>query len=108
MKPRSHLWNITITIFIFLAAFLVSLLFQKLHVGEHITTLFVFAVFLISLITDGYVYGVSAAVASMMAINYAFTFPYFGFHYSVQSDFSSDHGDHCGIDRNSDDTDQTS
>ena len=89
MKPRSHLWNITITVFIFWAAFLVSLLFQKLQVGEHITTLFVFAVFLISLITDGYVYGVSAAVASMMAINYAFTFPYFELDFIIPSNMIS-------------------
>ena len=89
MKPRSHRWNLIITIAIFIAAFLFSLLFQELRVGEHITTLFVFAVFLISLITDGYVYGVSAAVASMIAINYAFTAPYFELDFIIPSNLIS-------------------
>lgn len=43
-------------------AFGISLMFQyTFEVQEHITTVFVFAVFLISLFTDGYFYGVCAA-----------------------------------------------
>lgn len=89
MKPRNHGWNLAITVTIFVAAVLFSLLFQELQVGEHITTLFVFAVFLISLITDGYVYGVSAAITSMLAINYAFTYPYFEMNYIIPSNLIS-------------------
>ena len=89
MKPRSHRRNLIITVSIFLTAFLISLLFQELSVGEHITTLFVFAVFLISLITDGYVYGVSSAIASMLAINYAFTYPYFEMNFIIPSNLIS-------------------
>jgi len=89
MKPRHHHGNLVITVLILFAAFFVSLLFQQLHVGEHITTLFVFAVFLISLITDGYVYGVSSAVISMVAINYAFTFPYFELDFIIPSNLIS-------------------
>ncbi len=89
MKYRSHRWNLILTVTIIFVAFLISLLFQELHVGEHITTLFVFAVFLISLITDGYVYGVSAAIISMLAINYAFTFPYFEMNFIIPSNLIS-------------------
>ena len=89
MKTKSHRRNLIITVTIFLTAFLISLLFQKLSVGEHITTLFVFAVFLISLISDGYVYGVSSAIASMLAINYAFTYPYFEMNFIIPSNLIS-------------------
>jgi len=74
---------------IFLVAFILSLLFQELRVGEHITTLFVFAIFLISLITDGYVYGVGAAMVSMITINYAFTYPYFQMNFIIPSNLIS-------------------
>lgn len=64
-------------------AFGVSLLFQYIfEVREHITTIFVFAVFLISFFTKGYLYGVLAAFLSTIAVNYAFTFPYFAFDFT--------------------------
>ena len=52
-------------------------------VHEHVTTIFVFAVFLISLLTEGYVYGVVSAVVSMLAVNYAFTYPYFALNFII-------------------------
>ena len=61
-----------------IGAFGMSLLFQyTFSVQEHITTIFVFAVFLISLLTKGYIYGVLGAFIGTIAVNYAFTFPYF-------------------------------
>lgn len=69
--------NILLSLGIFLLAVVLSILFQKLEVGEHITTIFVFAVFLISLLTDGYAYGIISAIGGMLAVNYAFTYPYF-------------------------------
>ena len=89
MRSKNHLKNLLVTVAVLLAAFVISLLFQKLKVGEHITTLFVFAVYLISLITDGYVYGVCSAFASMMVINYAFTFPYYVFNFIIPSNLIS-------------------
>lgn len=66
-------------------AFGVSLLFQYIFdVQEHITTIFVFAVFLTSLFTKGYIYGVAAAFAGTIAVNYAFTFPYFALNFTIQ------------------------
>ncbi len=72
-----------ITIILLCLAFGVSLLFQYIFdVREHITTVFVFAVFLISFFTNGYLYGVLAAFLSTIAVNYAFTFPYFAFDFT--------------------------
>ncbi|MBE5928113.1 MAG: DUF4118 domain-containing protein [Lachnospiraceae bacterium] len=70
--------NSSIMIVSLICAFGLSLLFQYIFdVQEHITTVFVFAVFLISILTEGYLYGVLAAFISTVAVNYAFAFPYF-------------------------------
>ncbi|MBQ4641592.1 MAG: PAS domain-containing sensor histidine kinase [Oscillospiraceae bacterium] len=71
-----------VTVVLLLLAFAVSLLCQKLDVKEHTTTVFVFAVFLISLLTSGYVYGILAAFAGTLAANCAFTFPYFSLNFT--------------------------
>ena len=61
-----------------MAAFAISLLFQHIFdVQEHITTVFVFAVFFIALLTKGYLYGIIASFIGTVAVNYAFTFPLF-------------------------------
>lgn len=73
-----HIKNSLIVAVSLMCAFVLSMLFQNIFdVKEHITTVFVFAVFLISLFTDGYFYGVLAAFISTIAVNYAFAFPYF-------------------------------
>jgi len=73
-----------ITAGILIAAFLISIAFQNVFwVDEHISTLFAFAVFLISMLTQGYVYGIVSAFIGTLAINYAFTFPYFAFNFTI-------------------------
>lgn len=84
MKTRRCVKNILITVIILLLSFVISLIFQKkFDVEEQITTLFVFSVFLISLFTDGYAYGIAAAVFSMFAVNYAFTKPFFALNFII-------------------------
>lgn len=69
--------NILITAFVLAGAFIISLVFQHVfEIQERITTLFVFAVFLISMLTEGYIYGIVSAIAGVLAVNYAFTFPF--------------------------------
>lgn len=73
-----------ITIISLICAFGLSLLFQYIFdVQEHITTVFVFAVFLISLLTEGYLYGILATFVGTVAVNYAFTFPYFALNFTI-------------------------
>ena len=80
MKKRSIWKDIAITVFILVVAFVISVSFQNVFgIDEQITTLFAFAVFLISLLTNGYVYGIISSCVSTLAINYAFTFPFFAF-----------------------------
>lgn len=79
-----HIKNIVLTVTLLCAAFAVSLLFQYIFkVQEHITTVFVFAVFLISLLTEGYIYGILAAFAGTVSVNYAFTFPLFALNFVI-------------------------
>ena len=86
---RKHIVNIVLTVLILAASFGVSLLFQRFEVSEQITTLFAFSVLLISLITDGYLYGVISAIASVFIINYTFTYPYFNMDFSASSSIIS-------------------
>lgn len=74
---KTILRDLLISVTALVCAFLFSLQFQGLDVEEHITTVFVFAVFLVSLLTEGYFWGVLSAVAGMVAVNFAFTYPYF-------------------------------
>ena len=81
---QRYIKNSLITIIALACAFGLSLLFQYIFdVHEHITTVFVFAVFLVSLMTEGYIYGVVSAFISTIAVNYAFTFPYFALNFKI-------------------------
>ena len=83
--------DLSITLFIMTATYGISFLLQDvLDISEHITTIFVFAVFIISLVTDGFWYGIVSTLASVIAINYAFTYPYFDMDFTVpESIFSA-------------------
>ena len=73
-----------ITGVILVCAFFLSILFQNVFgVDEHISTLFAFAVFLISLLTNGYACGIISAFIATLAINFAFTFPYLAFNFTI-------------------------
>ncbi len=83
-KTKKHIKDCLITLVALLITFGISILLQKfLTIDEHITTVFVFAVFIVSLMTDGYFYGIAAALAAMFMVNYAFTFPYFAFNFAT-------------------------
>ncbi len=49
----------------------------------HVPLIFVLAVLLVSLCTDGYLFGLLASILSLFAVNYAFTFPYFHFNFNL-------------------------
>lgn len=89
MKCKSVIKNIIITVVIFFIAIVLSIVFQNLKVGEHISTIFVFTVFLISLITDGYAYGIFSAIGAVFAINYAFTYPYYALNFIIPANLIS-------------------
>ena len=79
MKKKSILRNIIITLLALVAAGVISFIFQRLEVQEHITTIFVFSVFIVSLFTDGYFYGIFSSVVGTVVINFVFTYPFLKF-----------------------------
>lgn len=69
---------VVLTAVVLAAALAISLVLQRLmRADAAIPMLFVLAVFLIALGTDGYAYGVVASLLSVLAVNFAFTAPYF-------------------------------
>lgn len=89
-KTASILRDCAITVLILTAAFIASIVLQeKLNISEHISTTVAFAVFLISVITRGYVYGIVAAAAGTLIINYAFTYPYLRLNFTIPANFYS-------------------
>ena len=87
-KITAYVKNACLTILILCLSFCISLALQNVfEIQEHITTVFVFAVFLISLLTEGYVYGIAAAFAGTLAVNYAFTFPFFALNFTIPVNF---------------------
>lgn len=72
------------------ACFGISILLQNFfNTPEQVTTTFAFGVFLISLFTNGYLYGLLASLTSVLLVNYAFTFPYFAINFFISSNFFS-------------------
>ena len=62
------------------AAFVLNLLMQLwFDTQSLIPMIFVLGVFLISWRTKGYFWGIAASLVSVLAVNYAFTFPYYAF-----------------------------
>ena len=89
-KLQKNIKNCALTAFILTVFFGASLLLQYvIGAQEFIPAAFVFAVFLVSLSTDGYLWGILSALISMLAMNYAFTFPYFKFNFTIPENIVS-------------------
>lgn len=65
-------------------AALVCLLLRQVSTSDvHVPLIFVLVVLVVSLLTDGYFYGILAALTSVFAVNYAFTYPYWHMNFSI-------------------------
>ena len=83
-KIKTVLRNVLITAGILLISFACSLVMQNLlDTQTLIPSVFLLGVFLTSLLTQGYMYGIVSALLSMLAVNFAFTFPYFEFNFTI-------------------------
>lgn len=90
MKNRQRQKDILFSILIFGSAFAVNLLIQKLFTTQTLVPMiFVFGVFLISLKTHGYCYGITSAIVSVFAVDFAFTYPYYAFDSFVEESILS-------------------
>lgn len=76
MKHQQRQEDILFSVCIFFSAFAINLLIRKLFTTQTLVPMiFVFGVFLISLKTHGYCYGIVSAVLSVFVVNFAFTYP---------------------------------
>ena len=82
--------NILISLLILAASFGVCLLIQNVFLTESlIPAVFVLAVFLISFLTEGYIYGVVSALFSVLIFNFAFSLPFFEFNFTIPENIIS-------------------
>ena len=80
MKRKPFFWDGIYTAVVLLIAFGVNLLLQKrFNTRTMVPMVFVLSVFLVSWRTQGYFWGITASLISVLAVNYAFTYPYWAF-----------------------------
>ena len=91
MKKTSEiLKDILITGAILGACFGLCLIIHYIYtVHTLIPAMFVLGVFLVSVITPGYIYGIAAALISVLAVNFAFTSPFFSFNFTIPENIIS-------------------
>ena len=71
-------------------AFILGLLLQNIFQSRSLVSMiFVLAVFLLSLITEGYFWGILASLTSVLIFNYVFSFPYFAFDFLTTANLVS-------------------
>ena len=89
-KPIEILKNTLITLAILCLCFLLCLMLQYIFDNSAlIYAIFVLGVYLVSIITSGYVYGITSALLSVLAVNFAFDFPFFAFNFTIAENFVS-------------------
>ena len=87
---KKQIKDLLLTAGILAACFLCSLVTNRIsQTPMLIPMFFVLGVFLISVLTSGYRWGVAASLISVLAVNFAFTFPYFEFNFSIPVNFFS-------------------
>ena len=87
---KKQIKDLLLTAGILAACFLCSLVTNRIsQTPMLIPMFFVLGVFLISVLTSGYRWGVAASLVSVLAVNFAFTFPYFEFNFSIPVNFFS-------------------
>lgn len=65
------------------------LLEQWIDAEKMIPAVFTLAVFIVSYCTDGYFCGIIVAAVSVLVLNFAFTFPFFAFNFTIQENMIS-------------------
>ena len=84
MKKKTILKDMAFTSGILLTAFVISLsIVGVFDTHSPIPAIFSLAVFLISRYTESFIYGVAASLIGMLAVYFAFTFPYFRFNFII-------------------------
>lgn len=91
MKRFSGLaFNVTVSILIMgFCLFAGFILMQTSATDSLFIPIFVLGSFLTSLFTTGYIYGIAFSLVSVVAVNFAFTFPYFQLNFTIPENLAS-------------------
>ena len=85
-KQKIHpiLRNCLVTIGFMLLGVMINLLLLLLdQTGGFTSMIFVLMVVLVARLTDGYIYGVVSSFVAVICVNYAFTYPYLAFNFTM-------------------------
>ena len=89
-KSKEIIKNTMIAVLILCLCFLLCLVIKYIFNNSAlISAVFVLGVYLISVTTPGYIYGVSSALLCVMAVNFAFDFPFFKFNFTIAENIVS-------------------
>lgn len=85
LTAKQRLRNWAILLLILIVACVICVLLRQGASGNdfYVSLIFVLAVMVISLLTEGYFYGIVASMLSVIATNYAFTYPYMALNFSI-------------------------
>ncbi len=76
--------NFAITFAILFGFFVIGVVIQSTFKNDSlIPAIFVLAVFIVSVVTDGYIYGIFSAIASVIIVNFVFTYPFFKLNFLI-------------------------
>lgn len=90
MNMRKILKDVFISGIILISCFAICLIIQNIFdKNALIPSIFILGAFLISVLTNGYIYGIISSVISVLAVNFAFTFPYFRLNFSIPENIVS-------------------
>lgn len=89
-KQLGFLKNIAKVIGILVLFTGIALLIEQYFVADALVpAIMALAVFVISYVTDGFLYGIIASMLSVLALNFAFAFPYFAFNFNIPENIIS-------------------
>ena len=83
---RTHRRDTIISLGTFIIVTVASFFFNELASDPmlNIAMLYTLGVFIITRYTDGYIYGLMFAVASVLSVNFFFTYPYQNFNFTLE------------------------
>ena len=90
-KYKIYIRDMFLTVIVLGVTFLINLVLQNIFKTQSFSSdVFILGVFLISLKTEGYLWGILASLVSVLVESFAFTFPYFVLDFAaVESLFSA-------------------
>ena len=89
-RTTSIVKNSLITLAILCLCFLLCLVLKYIFNNSAlISAVFVLGVYLISVVTEGYIYGITSALLCVLAVNFAFDFPFYAFNFTIAENIVS-------------------